>query len=249
MERLILCGAGHVSLELAHIAQRLDFELHVIDDRAEFANTERFPMAKVYAGEFDAILDELGALPTDYYAVLTRGHAYDLQCVTRILRRPFAYLGMIGSRAKVAHCRAALLDLGFTPEQVDQLHAPIGLPIGGQTPAEIAVSIAAQLVQERARSGGAGAPAPSGHGMLATIVEKHGSAPRGPGAWMLVAPDGTCTGTIGGGALEFEARAMALDLLTQDKETARATFDLSLASAGELGMVCGGTVTVEFKKQ
>ena len=248
MERLILCGGGHVSLELAHIAGRLDFELHVLDDRPEFASPERFPTAKLYCGDFISALDGLDRREDDYFAVLTRGHAYDTQCVERILRRPFAYLGMIGSRGKAARARQTLLDMGFSPGQLDRLHAPIGLPLGGQTPAEIAVSIAAQLVQTRARRGGSAAEAPAGPGMLLTITAKEGSAPRGVGTCMLVAPDGTCTGTIGGGAMEFRARQRALELLAAGTERWREVFDLS-ADAAELGMVCGGRVTVDFRRQ
>lgn len=245
MERLILCGGGHVSLELAHIASRLDFELHVLDDRLEFAGPARFPMASTHCGPFVPELEQLGSGPTDYFAVLTRGHVWDAQCAAHILRGEFAYLGMIGSRKKVAAVRQALLAEGIPPRLLERLHAPIGLPLGGQSPAEIAVSIAAQLIQVRAAHGGAARAIPKGEGMLATIVEKHGSAPRGVGTAMLVAPDGTCTGTIGGGALEFQVRRLALDLMDFNAAPTRRTFDLG----GDLGMVCGGTVVIEFRRQ
>ena len=248
MERLILCGGGHVSLELFHIARRLDFDLHIMDDRSEFANTQRFPGAKLYAQDFESALDALDERPDDYFAVLTRGHAYDTQCVARILRRPFAYVGMIGSRRKVAHCRRSLLEMGFTEQELSALHAPIGLALGGQTPAEIAVSIAAELVQVRAARGAVPITPPAGRGMLVTITEKRGSAPRGPGACMLVSPDGSCTGTIGGGMLEFRAAAMAGELLAAGVPLAHHTFDLSHDPAGA-DMICGGVITVEFKMQ
>lgn len=247
MERLILCGGGHVSLELAYMAARLEFDVRVIDDRPEFANTERFPVGKVYPEEFESALNRLGSGPEDYFAVLTRGHAWDTECVAHILRGSFAYLGMIGSRAKVAAVRTRLTELGFSPEQIDRIHAPIGLNLGGQTPAEIAVSIAAQLVQVRAARGGSRGPSLAGHGMRVTIVEKRGSAPRGVGTAMLVTADGSCTGTIGGGALEFQARQKALELLKTGEDYYKASFDLG--SAADLGMVCGGTVTLEFTKQ
>lgn len=245
MERLIICGGGHVALELAHIAARLDFEVHVIDDRPEFANRSRFPMAQVYCGEFVSALEELGNGPDDYFAVLTRGHVWDGACVAQILRGEFGYLGMIGSRRKVAATRAMLLEEGFTAGQVDQVHAPIGLNIGGETPAEIAVSIAAQLVQVRAAHGGAKGPNLTGPGIVATIVEKEGSVPRGVGAAMLVAPDGTCTGTVGGGALEFWVKERAMERMGQNAGCWREIFDLG--DGAELGMVCGGKVTVEFR--
>ena len=247
MERLILCGGGHVSLELAHIAARLEFELVVIDDRPEFANMARFPMAhQVLCTPFEEALDALGSRDTDFYAILTRGHAFDKECLAHVLRGQYAYVGMIGSRTKVAAVYKALREEGFSQEMLDGVHSPIGLSIGGQTPAEIAVSIAAQLVQVRAQRGPGAVRPPQEPGVLCTIVEKHGSAPRGVGTWMLVRPDGTCAGTIGGGAVEYQARQDALSLWQAGVEHAQQEYDLSHAAA-ELGMVCGGRVKVEFK--
>ena len=154
MERLILCGGGHVSLEVAHIARRLEFELVIIDDRPEFASRDRFPMAaRVVCAPFLEALDALGSRESDYYVILTRGHAHDRDCLEHVLRGKYAYAGMIGSRTKVAAVKAALEAAGIAREILDGVHSPIGLPIGAQTPAEIAVSIAAELVQERARRG------------------------------------------------------------------------------------------------
>ena len=160
MERLILCGGGHVSLEVAHIARRLEFELVIIDDRPEFASRDRFPMAgQVVCAPFLEALDALGSRESDYYVILTRGHAHDRDCLEHVLRGKYAYAGMIGSRTKVAAVKAALEAAGIAREILDGVHSPIGLPIGAQTPAEIAVSIAAELVWERARRGSAAAPA------------------------------------------------------------------------------------------
>ena len=163
MERLILCGGGHVSLEVAHIARRLEFEPVVIDDRPEFASRDRFPMAgQVVCAPFLEALDALGSRESDYYVILTRGHAHDRDCLEHVLRGKYAYVGMIGSRTKVAAVKAALEAAGIAREILDGVHSPIGLPIGAQTPAEIAVSIAAELVQERARRGPAAAPPAAG---------------------------------------------------------------------------------------
>ena len=249
MDRLILCGGGHVSLELAHIAARLEFELIVIDDRAEFADPARFPMAaRVLCAPFLEALDALGSRESDYYAILTRGHAFDRECLEHVLRGKYAYVGMIGSRTKVAAVRQALEGAGFSRETLDAVHAPIGLPIGGQTPAEIAVSIAAQLVAERAQRGPAATPPPPEPGVLCTIIEKHGSAPRGVGAWMLVRPDGTCAGTVGGGAVEYQVKLDALALWARGGGEAVKEYDLSHAAA-ELGMVCGGRVKVRLQRR
>ena len=247
MERLILCGGGHVSLELAHVAARLEFEITVIDDRPEFANETRFPMAhQVLCLPFDQALSQLGSRDSDYFAILTRGHAFDKECLAQVLGGKYAYVGMIGSRTKVAAVYKALRAEGISQETLDGVHSPIGLPIGGQTPAEIAVSIAAQLVQVRAALGPGAVRPPEGPGVLCTIIEKHGSAPRGVGTWMLVRPDGSCAGTIGGGAVEYEAKTHALELWASGGQEEVVEYDLSYAAA-ELGMVCGGRVKVRFQ--
>lgn len=246
MERLIICGGGHVSLVLAQIASLLEFDVVVIDDRAEFANSERFPMAQVFAMPFADALDTLGSREDDYYAIVTRGHAFDRQCLAHVLKGEYAYVGMIGSRGKVAIAMDFLRGEGFAQEVLDRVHAPIGVKIDGQTPAEVAVSIAAELVQVRAANGPKAVPAPHGEpGVLCTITRKTGSAPRGVGAWMLVRPDGSIEGTIGGGAVEFQAVKDALALLADGEPLLRKTYDLT-PNAAELGMVCGGKIDVEF---
>ena len=247
MERLILCGGGHVSLEVAHIAQRLEFELAVIDDRPEFASPERFPMAaRVVCAPFLKALDALGSRESDYYVILTRGHAHDRDCLEHVLRGKYAYAGMIGSRTKVAAVKAALEAAGIAREILDGVHSPIGLSIGAQTPAEIAVSILGEIIQERARLGPGLPPPPAEKGVLCTITKKSGSAPRDKGSWMLVHPDGTCVGTIGGGAVEYRAKQEAKALWAHGGGPVRRHYDLT-PGAAELGMVCGGDIDVEFE--
>ena len=248
MERLILCGGGHVSLELAHIAGRLEFELIVIDDRPEFANESRFPMARqVVCAPFLEALDALGSRADDFYVLVTRGHAHDRDCLEHVLKGRYAYVGMIGSRTKVAAVRQSLEAAGVSRETLDGVCAPIGLAIGAQTPAEIAVAIAAQLVEVRSRRGPAAVPPPEGApGVLCTITAKRGSAPRGVGTWMLVRPDGSVLGTIGGGAVEHQAVEEARALWARgDGGAVTRRYDLS-AAAAELGMVCGGSIDVSF---
>ena len=140
---VVLCGGGHVSLAAAKILKLLDYELTVIDDREEFASIQRFSMADHvlclnFEKDFAGVSFPAGA----YYVILTRGHEHDYTCLENIMKRPYGYLGMIGSRSKVRQQKEKLLEAGFLQEQIDTVHAPIGLPIGGQTPEEIAVSIA-----------------------------------------------------------------------------------------------------------
>lgn len=249
MERLILCGGGHVSLEVAYLASRLEFEIIVIDDRPEFANRERFPMAaQVLCRPFLEALEALGSRRDDFYVILTRGHAYDGVCLDYILRGEYAYVGMIGSRIKVAAVMEHMRNLGHPANVLAGVHSPIGLQIGAQTPAEIAVSILGEVIQERARKGPAAPPPPEEAGMLCTIVKKSGSAPRGVGTWMLVRRDGTCLGSVGGGAVEYQVKLDALALLRGGEPAARRVYDLSHAAA-ELGMVCGGRIEVSFENR
>lgn len=246
MERLIICGGGHVSLALAQIAALLEFEIVIIDDRAEFANASRFPMVDaVLALPFMDALDALGSREDDYYAIVTRGHSFDRECLAHVLRGKYAYAGMIGSSTKVHAVMEYLRGEGFTQEILDTVHSPIGLKIGGQTPAEVAVSIAAELVQVRSALGPKAVPPPTDSGVLCTIVKKTGSAPRGVGAWMLVRPDGSIEGTVGGGAVEYQAVKDALELWKNGDGPIRKTYDLT-PNAAALGMVCGGKVDVEF---
>lgn len=249
MERLILCGGGHVSLEVAYMASHLEFEVVIIDDRAEFANPERFPMAaQVLCKPFLEALDELGSRSDDYYVILTRGHAFDGDCLAKVLQGDYAYVGMIGSKIKVAAVMKRMKELGFHANVLAGVHSPVGLQIGAQTPAEIAVSILGEVIQERARKGPGMPPPPSEKGVLCTITRKSGSAPRGEGTWMLVRPDGTCVGTIGGGAVEYRAKLDALEMMNSGVERDHKLYDLSHAAA-ELGMVCGGKIEVDFENR
>ncbi len=248
--RLIILGGGHVSLPVAEIGRMLGFHVTVMDDREEFVTEERFPMAdeRIF-GEFDTLSDRIPPYENAYYVVVTRGHLGDSACARAILKRPFAYFGMIGSRTKVRITREKLLKEGFTEEQLDQIHAPIGLPIGGQMPAEIAVSIMAEIVQEKNRhfrtycdEAVEAAVRRRTPGTMVTIIEKKGSSPRGTGSKMFVFRDGSTAGSIGGGKVEFEAGKHAVNI----RNTETKVYELG-QGAGDLGMICGGTVRVLFE--
>lgn len=219
-------------------------------DREEFVTEERFPMAdeRIF-GDFDTLSDRIPPYENAYYVVVTRGHLGDSACARAILKRPFAYFGMIGSRTKVRITREKLLKEGFTEEQLDQIHAPIGLPIGGQMPAEIAVSIMAEIVQEKNRHFRTycdeeveAAVRRRTPGTMVTIIEKKGSSPRGTGSKMFVFRDGSTAGSIGGGKVEFEAGKHAVNI----RNTETKVYELG-QGAGDLGMICGGTVRVLFE--
>jgi xanthine dehydrogenase accessory factor len=144
---LYVIGAGHVGTHLAHLAHEVGFEVHVVDDREKFANRERFPsVAEVVTEDIPAWLARTEFAPHTYVVVVTRGHTNDLEALRALAPRELRYLGLIGSRAKVARIYDALTADGMPAEQLKRVHAPIGLDIGAVTPQEIAVSILAELI-------------------------------------------------------------------------------------------------------
>jgi xanthine dehydrogenase accessory factor len=148
--RLYVIGAGHVGWHLARVAHETGFRIHVVDDREKFANAERFPDASGIA--VDNIPEWLASAdipPDSFVTVVTRGHQHDLSALRALATRPLRYLGMIGSRAKVARVYDALLAEGVPADALRKVHAPIGLDIGAVTPAEIAVSILAEMIAVR----------------------------------------------------------------------------------------------------
>jgi xanthine dehydrogenase accessory factor len=147
---LYIIGAGHVGWHVATLAHSAGFRIHVVDDREKFANRERFPDADEVIVE--PIADWLhGATlqPTAYAVIVTRGHQADLEAMRSLAARDLTYLGLIGSRAKIVRINQALLADGLPVESLERVHAPIGLDIGAVTPAEIAISIVAELVAIR----------------------------------------------------------------------------------------------------
>jgi xanthine dehydrogenase accessory factor len=145
-------GAGHCGEKLVPVLSMIGFSTVVVDDRADFADRERFSTADqvVVAASFDRVVDTLPLDEDSYVVIVTRGHLHDKNILAQALRTPAGYIGMIGSKTKVAKAFQALQEEGFLPDDLARVHAPIGLSIGGETPEEIAVSIAAQLIQVRA---------------------------------------------------------------------------------------------------
>ena len=156
---LVIVGAGHIARPLCRLGAMLGFRVRVLDDRPEFATRERFPEAEeVRRADFSDPFRGIPMGPETHLVLVTRGHRYDYEALRDVLRRPAepAYVGMIGSRRRV---RAALEQLsreGIDPERMARVHAPVGLDIGAETPEEIAVAIAAEIV--RVRRGGTGLP-------------------------------------------------------------------------------------------
>lgn len=147
---LIIAGGGHISLELAYIVQRLDFDITVIDNRADYANSIRFPPPiKTIVGDFKEVLQNIEINSNSYIVIVTRGHKYDEIALETVINRDARYIGMIGSQRKVKAIFENLEKTGISKERISKVYAPIGLKIGARTVAEIAVSIAAQMIQVR----------------------------------------------------------------------------------------------------
>lgn len=149
--RVYIFGGGHVSQALVPAIAAVGFRPVVYDDRPEFADPALFPQAEAaLCGPFEELERHVTVTPDDYVVIMTRGHQADYEVLTQTLRSGAKYIGCIGSRKKLAVCRERLLEAGFTAEEYGKVCAPIGLAIGAETPAEIAVSVTAELIAVRA---------------------------------------------------------------------------------------------------
>lgn len=153
LPQLVIAGAGHIGQVVANLGSLLNFEVTVIDDRAEFANKERFPGADhVIVDEIGKSVQDFPISPDTYLVIVTRGHRCDADALRECINSDVAYIGMIGSRRKIKLMRKEFLDQGWaTPDQFDRVYAPIGTDIQSKTVEEIAISIAAQLVLVRSQ--------------------------------------------------------------------------------------------------
>lgn len=148
--RLVIIGAGHVGQRVAEYAAAVDFDVWVIDDRAEYCNADHIPAAKRLV--VGSIEDTLAGLESDidtFCIIVTRGHNHDEQALFHMIRKESRYLGMIGSKRKIKLIFEDLLQQGVPQALLDRVHAPLGLDIGSQTVPEIAISIVAELIRER----------------------------------------------------------------------------------------------------
>lgn len=149
---VFIFGAGHVSMELAKILDYVDFDVVVWDDRDDFANSNRFPTAKrTICKPFENILDEINITDNDLIVIMTRGHVCDYLVEKQVLDSKAFYIGAIGSTNKNKTIREKLIEDGFKEERVKNVCAPIGFDIGAETPSEIAIAIASELILFRSR--------------------------------------------------------------------------------------------------
>jgi xanthine dehydrogenase accessory factor len=262
-ERLILLGGGHVALHVQELAQRLDFAVTVVDDRAAFSSPQRFPTAaQTLCSPFSEAIQSLSICSGDYVAVMTRGHRCDADCLRTLLAGEQwpRYVGMLASRKRGITLLAQLGEEGFRRERLGRIHTPIGLDINAMTLEEIAVSIVAELVQERR----AGTPRRSKSveltqtdpdqevlefvkdpepKALVVVVETMGSTPVKTGALLAVDRNLRSAGTMGGGCAESACIRQARQLIGTGEQK---LFPVSLnePDAEEQGMACGGSMQV-----
>lgn len=262
-KKFVICGAGHISMPLIAMIRMLDCPVTVIDDRPFFANNARRAQATTVLCEpFDQALGRIPGDPDTYFIIVTRGHRYDEACLSAIVRKPHAYIGMIGSKRRVEIVKQSVIGGGADPAVVNSVFTPIGLAIGAQTPEEIAISIMAQIIQVKSaakRTGGypreilralCSETDDRKVTVLSTIVSRKGSAPRDVGTKMLVLPDGNAVGTIGGGCVEADlmghARRMITDLSRPPVQLVEV--DMTAEAAQDEGMVCGGVIEVLLER-
>lgn len=260
-ERLIIFGGGHIAFPLVKIGKELGFEILVYDDRPKFASQNRFPEASVICDSFENIKNNIKLHPNDIVVIVTRGHAHDKECLEWVLQFDLPkYLGMIGSKRRVAIVKDLLIKDGFSKDKLDKLHSPIGLNISSITPAEIAVSIFAEIIQTLRENSDKHnvfetfdqeilselANKDSKYKVLITVVYAEGSTPRTKGAKMLMADDGAILGSIGGGCSESKILDDSRYVL---RNGGYKLVEIDLTDqAEEDGMVCGGSMKVLIEK-
>ena len=242
--RLVVCGGGHVG---------------ALEDRPEFAEELRQAGADaVLCLPFTEGLAQIPGGQETYFVVVTRAHSCDIACLRSILQKPAAYVGMMGSRKRAALVHTQLAELGLPQERIDALHAPIGLSIGAKTAQEIALSILAEIVSvknSRQQTEGfspallAALEQQTAPAVLATIVGRHGSTPREEGSKMLVLPDGSAVGSVGGGIMEYRTQQLARELLEPGAAPCRlAAFTTEGASDAAAIAACGGSMEVFLQR-
>lgn len=254
-KRLIICGGGHISIPIIKIGNMLDFKVTVLEDRPSFADIVRKAEADiVICDQFIRGLQQIEGNKDTYFVIVTRGHKYDQVCLEKIIYKENAYIGMIGSRARVKKVKEELIQKGIDKDRIEKVFTPIGLKINAETPSEIAVAIVAEIIKiknETKQSEGYSKEIVNAvlnnYGQIglaiATIISKKGSAPRQVGAKMLVLENGTIIGTIGGGCVESDIIQKALQVI-KNKKSIIYSVDLTGQYVEDEGMFCGGKVDI-----
>lgn len=258
LPELVICGAGHVAVACVRAAASLDMHITVIEDRKDFAEAARKAGAhEVLCGDYKEMLGTIPGGDNYYFLTMSRAHAFDEICLESILRKPFAYVGMLGSSMKIRKIRGDLEEKGVSGEIFDKVHTPVGLDISANTPEEIAIAVMAEIISVK-NTGKVitkafdheqldAIAADGGEPVLVTLIRKVSAAPRDPGTKMVVTSDGNKWGTIGGGAAEAQAARIARDHMA-DKDFVCEVVRVGDESKNSDGMVCGGVIDVLFER-
>ena len=254
--KIVICGAGHTSIAMIKIGQMLGFEMVVVEDREEFADKAKNAGAdRVCCEDFSSALSKFESDYDTYFVVVTRGHQWDKECIREILKKPYAYIGLMGAKRRVGFVLDAIRNEGYDEKKIDEIYSPIGLDINSETPVEIAISIFAEIISvKNAKNKNVGyidgmlekIDSSAERMVMATIVGKKGSAPRGVGAKALFLKDGSFVGTIGGGKAEHDIMVKVEDILKKDDDMQPYLLNVDLTDdeASIEGMVCGGRIEV-----
>ena len=258
-KKIVICGAGHVSMPVIEIAKMMGFHVTAIDDRPQFVqNAMDHGADEGICSGFEEALAGIPGDPDTFFIIVTRGHMSDSECLLSTVNKPHAYIGMIGSRRKVGLVTQMLADNGIPHDVIESVHTPIGIDIGAETPEEIAVAILAEIIEIKNKTRkSSGIPAEimkslmsaeRGPAVLATIVSKKGSSPRSAGTRMLISEDGRITETIGGGLAEARIIERAGEMLAANKNgplrPVMMHVDMTGKQIADEGMICGGAVEV-----
>lgn len=259
-KKLYICGGGHDSIPVIKIAKMIGMNVAVLEDREEFAENAKSSGAdKIYLGEYEDSLKKISGDEDSFFVIITRGHKWDLDCLRQIAKKPYAYIGMMGSHRRVSMILERLKSEGIDENVLNSVHAPIGLKINSETPEEIAVSILAEIIQVKNSTKGnfgisknilnaleeCSSKKEIEPAVISTIVQRKGSAPRQIGTKMLVKSDGTVTDTIGGGSIENDVIKISKKMLAEKDYKPRLIHVEMTADEADIdGMVCGGAVDV-----
>lgn len=259
-KKLVICGAGHVSMPIIQIGRMIGFSVTVIEDREIFADNARRQGADNVI--CDTFANGLAQIPSDddtYFVIVTRAHRWDRECLRIISGKPHAYVGMMGSKRRVSLVLNELRKEGIPEEFLGSVSTPIGLKIGAETPEEIAVSVMAQIIEIKnwdkrafaypremmdAILGLHHSEAGGLRKVMTTIIKRKGSAPRDVGTKMLIMEDGTCIGTIGGGYAEAVITEEGRKMFREEPQPKVLEVSLHADLAEEEGMICGGELEV-----
>ena len=259
-KKLVICGAGHVSMAIIQLGRMIGFSVTVIEDREMFAdNARRQGADAVICDTFENGLRQIPGDDDTYFVIVTRAHRWDRECLRIIAGKPHAYVGMMGSKRRVSLVLDSLREEGVPAEMLDSVCTPIGLRIGAETPAEIAVSVMAQIIEVKNRDkrtfaypkemmdailGLHHSEVGGLRKVMATIIKRRGSAPRDVSTKMLIIEDGTCIGTIGGGYAEAVIAKEGMKMLREERLPKILEVSLLADLAEEEGMICGGELEV-----